>query len=106
MHTGDDDGRARRRWFLGGMPADWQRDGQLTLEGAEQLQTIARSMICGLVAGMGDMPMRWLLAYPRAVPGDGLYPAQPAFRYVSHLRVCYFTERVPELSQAIWPQDD
>lgn len=106
MHTDHGDGRSRRRWFLGGMPADWQRDGLLTVEGAEELQTVARGMIVGLVAGDGPLPMRWLLAYPEAIPGDGLIPPQVAFRLVSHLRVCQYTERTPALSSDLWPSAD
>lgn len=106
MHTGHDDGRARRRWFLGGMPADWQADGLLTLEGAEELQTVARSMVMGMIAGGGGRPLQWLLAYPEAIPGDGLVPPQVGFRMVSHLRVCQYTERVPSLSSELWPSAD
>jgi hypothetical protein len=106
MHTGHSDGRARRRWFLGGMPADWAENGLLTLEGAENLQELGRGMVAGLVAGSGALPMRWIIAYPQAVPVAGPIGTTVGFRYVQSLRVCQYTERVPELSQELWPSAD
>jgi hypothetical protein len=106
MHTGHGDGRARRRWYLGGMPKDWSAGGLLTLEGAENLQTLGRQMINGLVAGSGQLPAEMLIAYPYSVPVSGLIGRMVSFRRISHFRVCQYTGKVPALSGNLWPQED
>lgn len=106
MLTGHEDRRGKRRLYLGGIPSGWAQDGLLTAPGAERLQEIARSLIAGLVAGTGDLLMRWVIAYPRSVPIAGPIGQEVSFRLVQSLRVCQYLERTPDLSGLIWPQPD
>lgn len=106
MLTGHEDGRGKRRLYFGGAPAAWSDGEQLRVGGAERLQEIGRSLIAGMVAGTGDLLMRWMLAYPRSVPISGPIGQEVSFRPVTSLRICSHVERTPELSQLIWPQPD
>lgn len=106
MRTGHPDPRGSRQFHLGGIPASWSSDGMLNETGARQLQTHARGLLAGMVAGVGDLPYRWVIAYPRSVPISGPIGQEVSFRYVQTLRVCQYTSKAPELSGLIWPQPD
>jgi hypothetical protein len=103
MHTGHGDARSRRRLFFPGTPAAWVADGMLKKEGAEAFQEVARGLMLGLGAVTGASAAQWLIAYPNMFE-DGLSPAvKVGFRFVNFVRVCLFTERMPEGNQINWP---
>lgn len=98
MLTGHPDDDGKRRFFLPGVPRNWVADGLLTPAGWEELMGHARSIIMGLGAEGGAQPLDWLWAYPGALEPTLENPVGVAFRRVRHIRVCYHTDRAPDVS--------
>lgn len=101
--TGDGEPRWRRRFFFGGIPTDWADDNLLTTKGWEGLVAHARGMIMGLGTQHPDPQAEWLVAYPRVVTPTGTNPHGVGFRPVTSVRVCWHTDKAPELSVGGWP---
>lgn len=98
MLTGHPDDDGKRRFFLPGVPRNWVGNGLLTAAGMESLMGHARSIIMGLGAEGGAQPLDWLWAYPGALEPTVENPTGIAFRRVVHIRVCYHTDRAPDVT--------
>lgn len=96
--TGHPDDDGKRRLFMPGVPRNWVAHGLLTPEGWEKLMGHARALIMGLGPGSGVSTVDWLLAYPGALEPSLTNPTGVAFRRVHHIRVCYHTDRAPEVT--------
>lgn len=103
MHTGHDDARARRSFFLYGAPADWSRDGVMTKAGLRAVEGWGQMALMGLCSHLTGSPFVWHLAYPEALPASAGNGNGVAFRRVEFLRCCWHTERAPDPSPLAWP---
>ena len=78
-------------------------DRVLTKDGAEAMQELARGMVLGLCPPHADKDIRWLHYYPDAISYEGSPMKRVGFRRVTHVRVCLFGERMPDLSVTAFP---
>lgn len=101
--TGHQDTYGRRRLFLPGTPASWVQDRMLTQNGAAKLQELARALVLGIGLPHGDKDIRWLNYYPGAITYEDPPFHRVGFRRVSHVRVCHYAERQPDLAVTAFP---
>jgi hypothetical protein len=94
-HPGDD---GKRRLFLPGVPRHWVANELLTPTGWEQLMAHARALIMGMGPPNPGGTLEWLLPYPEVLEPTINNPRGVAFRRVQHVRVCYHTDRAPDVT--------
>lgn len=98
MLTGHPDDDGKRRLFLPSVPRDWVANGLLTPRGWEELMAHARSLIMAFGFGSETATVNWLIPYPGALEPTVANPVGVAFRHVKHVRVCYHTDRAPDVT--------
>lgn len=103
LHSGHHDGYALHRFTMPGAPRDWHDGSFLTLEGAEQMQTLARGWLMGMGDPVGAYDPVLLICHGRALPGplEGTY--NPGWRKVQHIRVLQHAERLQSPGNLLWP---
>lgn len=95
LHTGHVDGKARRRFYLPGIPSRWVHDGLLTDEAVARLESLMQAAFMGMERPALLSPLDWLLAYPGLLPKTSTNQRGVAFRRVTHPIVTYHTDRAP-----------
>jgi hypothetical protein len=98
MMTGHNDDDGRRRLFFAGAPNNWAENGLLTMAGWEGLWPHCVGLTTGLMSPGLSAGLEWLLAYPDRLESSLTNLPGVAFRKVTHLRICWHTDKAPEPS--------
>lgn len=102
FHTGHADNYAARRVFAAGMPRNWQSQGLLTERGWDGMMQWAHMMSMGMSSYFNGGQVQLLLAYPGLIPPKPENITGIAFRLVTDIRVCQYTDKAPEGTVAPW----
>lgn len=103
LHSGHIDRRARQRFALPGIPAEWVTGGLLNRTARGGLERLARAMLMGMCGHLTGGPMVWLLPYPRLLDVSATNPSGVAFRRVEYVRCCWHTRPAPDVTGGPWP---
>jgi|SRR5215207_519092 len=103
LMTGHPDSMGYYRMPLGGIPASWVVDGQLTLGGRDAIEVWGGMMLMGITGHLTGAPLSWLVPYRGALAPSVANPGGHAFRRVMGVAGMLHTRIAPEVSSGPWP---